>query len=488
MKTLLLLALALLCALPAAAQDEKLPMLEEWFSMTGGLEPYLSYLPSFDIARQGANALALKYKGDPTWYNRFPGDTANMFEWQSGGGWTIVQGDFNGDGIQDYMDRKFQVYRGINNNAPPEPVPVKRFTILASSSRGWVVADFNGDGYQDVLYKEYEAPDLQREFGGLILGNADFEKMQAIGLRKPLGKRDYLIGAYTTPGGKARVILYTDDFGIEAFNLVEFTVTFAGGTPDVSFTVLDKFRRDYAIGQTQPYFDYLDCGFYLDREGRNPALLASHGTADVYAVINDRFEYRYQIPRIESSFFFMPAGIDKSGQPGWGRFAKAGTGSSLLIYSGNPAYDTIPRAQLPVYCNPGNPVRTLISIGDVTGDGMPEIAAAYNNCFKIFKGGSATSVEEVLMGKFELHQNEPNPVGRDGRTVVPIALAREGRYTLTLYDGEGKRVAELFNGILPAGEVRLPLDLAGLALGSGFYTLCLSDGKAIRERGILLTK
>ena len=486
MKTLVAFALALLGALPAAAQDEKLPMLEEWFSLPGG-QPYLSYLPNFDIEGNGKNALGLKYNTSGTWYNRFPFDTANQFSWSGNGYFKIVQGDFNKDGMIDYMDSRGYVYRGLQNGSPPEVEPAVQAAI-GLSSRNTYVSDFNNDGFDDVLTTTQAEPGAVSNFAVLVLGAADLTKMQAISLGKPIGKRDYLIGAYTTPGGKARVILYTDDFGVEAFNLVEFTVTSAGGTPDVSFTVLDKFRRDYAIGQTQPYFYPQGSLLYNSVKTGVKALIPYilYNQTSVYEIVADRFANKKQLPLIDEPYLINPS-IDKDSIEDW---AAGYSKDHIAIFSGNPSDTPKPRAVIPYLSCGGN--RVIIGIGDVSGDGIGDLAfAARDGCFRIYKGldWKVVGVNETgVPSDFRLHQNEPNPVGKDGRTVVPMTIAREGRYTLTLYDGEGKHIAELFGGALPAGEVRVPLDLAGLPIGSGFYTLRLSDGKATRERGILLTK
>ncbi len=53
-------------------------------------------------------------EGVKTWLLRFPGDTMNVFSWEKGSS-NIKTGDFNGDGITDYVDENGYIYEGIKN-------------------------------------------------------------------------------------------------------------------------------------------------------------------------------------------------------------------------------------------------------------------------------------------------------------------------------------------------------------------------------------
>ncbi|MBS1537650.1 MAG: T9SS type A sorting domain-containing protein, partial [Bacteroidetes bacterium] len=95
---------------------------------------------------------------------------------------------------------------------------------------------------------------------------------------------------------------------------------------------------------------------------------------------------------------------------------------------------------------------------------------------------------DLVKADFTLHQTEPNPIGADGRAVLPATLAHAGNYTLEVYDLTGKRLGELFSGELPSGEIRLPFDVQTLNLSSGMYELRLSDSKHSREHAFVIAR
>lgn len=79
----------------------------------------------------------------------------------------------------------------------------------------------------------------------------------------------------------------------------------------------------------------------------------------------------------------------------------------------------------------------------------------------------------------------PNPF--NPTTTVEYRLPRAGAVTLTLYDLQGRRVQQLFQGRQPAGTHRVQLD--GSELSSGVYLVVLNFGNTARQaRKIVLLK
>jgi len=82
----------------------------------------------------------------------------------------------------------------------------------------------------------------------------------------------------------------------------------------------------------------------------------------------------------------------------------------------------------------------------------------------------------------------PNPTA--GRTVLTFGLPREGAVQLDLLDVQGRRIARLADGVLPAGEQSVVWDgrVAGAsAARSGVYFAVLRyEGQSIVRRLVLV--
>ncbi len=84
--------------------------------------------------------------GVQSWQLRYPGDTVNVFSW-TGGDANIQTGDFNGDGLTDYLDGKGNLYLGQAQGLPKAPVLVAPLDPISFNS----VCDINDDGVDDVI-------------------------------------------------------------------------------------------------------------------------------------------------------------------------------------------------------------------------------------------------------------------------------------------------------------------------------------------------
>jgi hypothetical protein len=88
------------------------------------------------------------------------------------------------------------------------------------------------------------------------------------------------------------------------------------------------------------------------------------------------------------------------------------------------------------------------------------------------------------LNAFKLHQNIPNPVQKDRKTLLPVSLKQGGNYAITLYSLQGSKIKDLFNGELSEGEHNIPLDLMGLS--AGMYIVKMSTDAVSRERAIMI--
>ena len=85
---------------------------------------------------------------------------------------------------------------------------------------------------------------------------------------------------------------------------------------------------------------------------------------------------------------------------------------------------------------------------------------------------------------YELHPNYPNPFNPS--TTISFEIRQAGRVTLKVYDVQGREVAAIVNGTLPAGFHSLAFDGSGLASGMYFYRLVA--GSFIQTRKMLLVR
>ncbi|MCA1744464.1 MAG: carbohydrate-binding protein, partial [Bacteroidales bacterium] len=85
-----------------------------------------------------------------------------------------------------------------------------------------------------------------------------------------------------------------------------------------------------------------------------------------------------------------------------------------------------------------------------------------------------TGNESIQVQKNQLYQNYPNPFSDE--TTIGFNLQNSGRVSLAVFDMTGRKVVELFNGYLEAGEQSLKTDaVSALPSGAYVYRLEASD-------------
>ncbi len=104
------------------------------------------------------------------------------------------------------------------------------------------------------------------------------------------------------------------------------------------------------------------------------------------------------------------------------------------------------------------------------------------------RGNLMTGVDAppARSGDLSIHPNPFNP-----RAEIRFSLAQEQRVRVTAYDAAGRRVAEVLDARLPAGERRLDWearDAQGQPLTSGLYVIRLEAEGTVRTQKALLLK
>jgi hypothetical protein len=85
---------------------------------------------------------------------------------------------------------------------------------------------------------------------------------------------------------------------------------------------------------------------------------------------------------------------------------------------------------------------------------------------------------------YQLYSNYPNPFNPS--TIIGFEVLQAGRVTLRVYDVQGREVATIVEGTLPAGFHTRTFDGSGLASGMYFYRLIA--GSFIQTRKMLLLR
>ena len=498
----IIVLLLLLCSIPGLAADP--PELQEWWRIQGDISTFVgypvSYLPNF---KDGRGAIATWYDGPggakaPTWLLREKGDTVDQYNW----GFVprdIVAADINGDGVTDYISRFGVIRKGIAGNLPDtENI---RYIEISSSYR-YIIQDINRDGYDDVIANTSEGLAIQKTLFSILWGGPDLTqlKMTHIPKRPEFDSLEWFIGASTdrSANGNVRIVSQSyDEYSWMvpkwlSYVLRELVITEEQDTIKVELRTLDSLP-DAAM---RPAGYLVTIGaLYRSRMDEPEVLLATveeRNMVELYSLANDRFSkvIEFSTGAQQRQSRLLGGSINGDDYEDW---MTTGNGYRL-IYAGmkNSAFDTIPFARITY------PVDGQVSsavIGDVTGDGVNDIAISINSAagtLIIYKGirSHTVGVDEPVAGyaprMFDMQQNYPNPVGSERQTTVPLTVQKTGKYTLTLYTLMGRKIAELFSGYLPTGNHELHINLTPYALVPGFYSLQFSDGLHTRERGLLV--
>ena len=491
------LIMMLFCGVSAAAQDntvsQNLPELQEWYSWKGSIFTTggkVSYLPGFDSLGGGLNAITQHRGGDPVWYNRFPFDTTAQFQWKSGGAFDVYQLDANGDGIPDYFDTKGRVYRGRKGQKPEsEPAVI----LSRGGTKNPLIGDLNNDGYDDLLAYNDE------KFLDVVFGNKDISAMTRITIQYPIETSHY-VGGYFSESGKPRIIFYYDWGSFESFAIYALNISYTGNKPTISFEQLDIIRTFKSSSSEKIYETCCNYFYWNKRTGENYFVLSltmkpgeTKPKYVAYTITKDKFVFLRENAVSGGSYSYLSGSIDGDKEEDFigGRSIKIDGVSyrSMAILPGLPLDKSEPISPVAFFRRPLCGYSEWVSyIRDVNNDGIGDLAyGGADGCFSIYLGldWRKVSVNDIVeFNSFKIHQNIPNPVQKDRKTLLPISLNKSGNYSLTLYDMQGNKIKELFVGELSEGEHKIPLDLIGLS--AGMYIVKMNNGSVSRERAILI--
>ncbi|MBS1537064.1 MAG: T9SS type A sorting domain-containing protein, partial [Bacteroidetes bacterium] len=139
---------------------------------------------------------------------------------------------------------------------------------------------------------------------------------------------------------------------------------------------------------------------------------------------------------------------------------------------------------------------SLISTGDVTGNGKADIALS-NDYFPSFEKyrfsilslkDTVTSVQEnqVDGAVLSIKAISPMPVSKDKVVQIKVSVPQASNYTLSLFDRVGKKIMGKTEQYQLTGEQTLSINIEDYRVNSGVYTLQLEGKGKIAQCSILI--
>jgi hypothetical protein len=104
------------------------------------------------------------------------------------------------------------------------------------------------------------------------------------------------------------------------------------------------------------------------------------------------------------------------------------------------------------------------------------VTDSYNGAVRVYKRQTTNgiaNVQERGPATYSLQQNYPNPF--NPTTSIEYTLPKESRVFLAVYDGLGRKVMTLVDGVKPSGSYRVTFNAASLASGTYFYRFQSGD-------------
>ncbi|MFN8368022.1 MAG: T9SS type A sorting domain-containing protein [Candidatus Kapaibacterium sp.] len=493
MKLFLVLLLVVCSTLATHSQDwSKLPELPVWYEEVNGRGINMSYLPDFDTANGGTDAIYFGY-GNFTNYNRYKGDTINMFSFDHGHS-RIWHGDFNGDGITDYSTSYCMFYKGVKKFAPPQLPKAIDYDVTKCAGVIGTVADINNDGKDDMIYFESPSPDTSKILGALLLGNEDIQKMELVYL--PFTEwfdfdesAQCLKDAYYLEGKGARIITMTWDKNYKNGKLHMWAVDIAGdlGKRTVNYRWLATLKCNFEPAQ---YIASFYTGIHIKNLGLNCFKLHP----DTYNLVDDKFDKTLSNLATGSggSILFEKA-FRKTQNLGWCYGLVNNNECAVVCFEGSPLQENQPIARFPctVKVSPDEELRaaSIISSGDVNHDGINDIACTYTNgkrLFRIYLGIDGSTNVSGEDSQTTITINIQNPLPNKQQYSIHITSQRETSATLELYSLQGTKVMDVWNGELTVGENSISCNVQKYNLSNGMYNLRLNAGKHVMDKAIII--
>lgn len=424
-----------------------------------------------------------------------------MFTWSTQFGRMYI-GDFDGDGITDYITGDQDIYKGIANGEPPLQPNIAKFTVPHNRTYSGFVGDFDGDGKSDLLIRALSRPGNEPYLGSLVMGNSDLKQMDVLAMQRTDNTViECIVDAYTTAEGKARMVtIELHQTSKTAYCIVwALLISPDGLGRKVEYKPLSYYETTYS--DVSGITDQI--GELYDSQSKERTLLWDD---KVLSLDNDDIKLLYTSPIMGYPQCIVRNKTTRDSLQWVGAWSyKDDSGATqilMTVLQGSPREEHDPVARYPFRITSDDGIVMLLDnqtgIGDVNGDGAEDIAAYYYGESQDGSGrsrivfylgvGGATGVEEQHgnVGGLQLTLS-PQPIEAERLLRVNLSAATKiAPASLELYDLQGRRIAQLWQGNLTPEPQQIELSLKPYALGTGFYNLRLNSGEQHCDKGILI--
>ncbi|MBX7155284.1 MAG: VCBS repeat-containing protein [Bacteriodetes bacterium] len=462
---------------------QAIPVLQEWWradNMGYGING-MTWLDNF---YNGKGALVISTpNGVQTWQLRYPWDTVNVFTW-SGGDANIKTGDFNGDGVTDYLDDKGNIYIGKKQGTPPVLSNMKLSYSLRNEQLR--ISDLNNDGKSDVLvFADALYPNglfAQVFLGNQIIDNIKPKNISRVGL---IDTSSFSYCLYETEQHKLRMItVYYQKGSFDGYKLYDVSLNNADTTiilkPLHEFMVSDEKRT--CGGTNTLLIDNLKHTIHwVALEMINERRELTNVT--VYDVTNDTFNKLYSV-RMDSvtTIGSFNNSIDNNGTKDfyivrW----KVDLLSKLMLFSGEmfSSFNQLSEYKLCQY-------QGCTTVNDLNQDGIADIVTRGeyfdDNCFRIVLSDKTSSAIEVIpqVSSFSTRFLSSIPVNSKQDIHLEFKSELSQNIDIDITDILG-RIVFRRKIIIPndTSNVLLQTSLLSLNIGKYFIQCSSLDGKQV---------
>jgi hypothetical protein len=480
----LLVFVLLFIAAPLYAQkpvvQDSIPLLKEWWRADDMMygKNGMTWLDNF---YNGKGALVVStLDGVKTWQMRFPGDTQNVFTWQKGSA-IIKTGDFNGDGVTDYMDENANIYEGVKNGEPPKAEaqsPLQIFNPFNIS----IIIDINGDGYDDMMTA-----------GSVGFGKSKISDMKLEQITYPDidSNNDMIMGLYSASPKELRILcrernwvnlpnfpfqkVYKDGLrlvrvwwngtGLVSQKLDEFTVNTEDST--------GIYWNGIILPQLQKKYYYIGATLISGKHDET--------NVTVYDLSNDKIEMKHttRIDRIGDMRFFHNS-IDADTLPDWCivHFPNADGYSDLDFYSGMIENSLQPIGKY-ITCQAPYGVSLPIINGNSSKYGIV-YGANHGWCFQVIKLPEITNVTDEdapFTSTISIEVISPQPISNNQTLQIQLSTPLSDNCELSLYSYSGSKILTFINNQILKNNKIISIPLTNYHLLKGVYWLTLTVGK-----------
>lgn len=456
---------------------QAIPVLQEWWradNMGYGING-MTWLDNF---YNGKGALVISTpNGVQTWQLRYPWDTVNVFTW-SGGDANIKTGDFNGDGVTDYLDDKGNIYIGKKQGTPPVLSNMKLSYNLRNEQLR--ISDLNNDGKSDVLvFADALYPNglfAQVFLGNQIIDNIKPKNISRVGL---IDTSSFSYCLYETEQHELRMItVYYQKGSFDGYKLYDVSLN------NADTTIILKLLHEFMVSDEKR-----TCG------GTNTLLIDNlkhtiHWVAleminerreltnvTVYDITNDTFNKLYSV-RMDSvaSFDVLTKSVNNDNVIDLSIRKMQNDGiSEFNTYSGI-LQNMLMQLSSNLICQ-----RTyLTSISDMNNNGVNEIAFSGNtgSCFGILLGQYDTT-SSIQNNEFVISSLIKVLEYKHPSLTISISELTEfdGSAQLEIFNYVGRRLYSndvMFSNTSISGSTILQLDNVGFTAGR-YYVKITTD-------------